>query len=690
MTMKIYLVPLGALAVAAAIAAAPSPSLSAAKVPIAVDDLQSTTINTTLTLTPGQLIANDTRTGHLLRVVSVGHAVNGTVSLATSGRITFTPAQDSVADARFDYTIEDASTSAQSTATVYIAIAQTPLTIWQSSATPSVITDPDTSSVELGVKFYSDVAGQVLGLRFYKGPQNTGSHPVSLWTSTGTKLATATSADETASGWQEVRFTQPVAISSGKTYVASYHSAGHYSTTPSYFANWASNGALHAPASSATGGNGVYRYGSNVQFPNATWQASNYWVDVVFQAGTPTADTTPPTTPSNFTATPAANRVDLAWSASTDDTSSVLYKLTRNGAALTTTSATTYSDSGLAAATTYSYGLTAYDDAGNASATVTKSATTPSSAPVTCAVNLGAGASLGGKLPFPADNPWNQDISTAAVDPNSSTILNTTNFSTRLHADFGSGTYGGTKIGVPYIVVPENQPLVPIDFTAWPLESDAGPYPFPPNAPIEGLGATSYMDRHVLVIQRDCAKPTQFGKLFETFGTYPVGNYPTSVSSWRASNGAVFDLNSNALRPAGWTSADAAGLPIFPGLVRYDEVAAGEIRHALRFTLAPGYTRKAYIAPARHWASSNTGSQYAPFGMRVRLKAGVDISYLPHDVQVIARAMKKYGMLLADNGGNWFVSGAPDERWDNDELAWLGQLAASNFEVVKMGTIVTP
>ena len=161
-----------------------------------------------------------------------------------------------------------------------------------------------------------------------------------------------------------------------------------------------------------------------------------------------------------------------------------------------------------------------------------------------------------------------------------------------LRADFGAGKYAGTRIGIPYVVVPETQPNVRIDFGAYASESDRGPYPIPPNAPIEGLGATNYNDRHVLVVQRDCSKPNGLGRLFETFRTFPVGSYPTSVAYWKASGGARFDLNSNALRPAGWTSADAAGLPIFPGLVRYDEVAAGEIRHALRFTLDPAYTRE--------------------------------------------------------------------------------------------------
>ena len=406
------------------------------------------------------------------------------------------------------------------------------------------------------------------------------------------------------------------------------------------------------------GGNGVYRYSSSRAFPNQTWQASNYWVDVVVSTQT-VADTQPPTAPGNLRAVPATGQIALSWTTSTDDSGVVHYEIKRNGSVLTNTDAVGYLDRGLQPSTTYTYGLTAFDDAGNRSATATASATTPNSAQTGCTVGLGAGASLGGNLPFPGDNAWNLDVSAAPVDANSASIIATTNVGTVLRPEFGSGLYNGTSIGLPYVVVSESQPLVPIAFTAYGASSDPGPYPFPANAPIEGLGGTGYFDRHVLVIQRDCSKPNQLGKLFETFNTWPVGNYPTSVSSWQASAGSVFDLNSNALRPAGWTSADAAGLPIFPGLVRYDEVAAGEIRHALRFTLAPGYTRKAYIYPARHWASSNTGSQYAPFGMRVRLKANVDISYLPPVVQVIARALKRYGMIIADNGGNWFVTGRP-------------------------------
>jgi hypothetical protein len=227
-----------------------------------------------------------------------------------------------------------------------------------------------------------------------------------------------------------------------------------------------------------------------------------------------------------------------------------------------------------------------------------------------------------------------------------------------------------------YVVVSGAQPKVPITFTAYGNESDPGPYPVPPDAPIEG-GPNGQGDRHVIVIDRDN------WKLYELFSAYPVNG----GASWRAASGAVFDLNSNALRPAGWTSADAAGLPIFPGLVRYDEVfEQREIKHALRFTAQS--TRRAYVYPARHFASNNTNPNLPPMGMRVRLKASFDISRFSPAMQVILRAMKKYGMILADNGSNWYVSGAPDPRWNDDELSTLKSIKGSDFEVVQMGTIV--
>jgi len=290
--------------------------------------------------------------------------------------------------------------------------------------------------------------------------------------------------------------------------------------------------------------------------------------------------------------------------------------------------------------------------------------------------DLGPGASLHGKQVFPPDNPWNQDVSMAPVDPNSDNLITSVGLDVGLHPDFGT-VYNGAPNGIPYIVVPGTQSLVAINFTAYGDESDPGPYPVPSNAPIEG-GPTATGDRHVLVIDRDN------WKLYELGYAFPINNGAT----WDANCGAVFDLNSNALRPAGWTSADAAGLPIFPGLVRYDEVfEQGEITHAVRFTAQ--FTRRAYVYPARHFASSDTSPNKPPMGMRVRLKAGFNISTFSPRMQVILRALKKYGMILADNGSNWYISGAPDPRWDDNELSTLKTIKGSNFEVIQMGTIVT-
>lgn len=288
--------------------------------------------------------------------------------------------------------------------------------------------------------------------------------------------------------------------------------------------------------------------------------------------------------------------------------------------------------------------------------------------------DLGVGASLNGKRLFPADNAWNQDISNEPVDPNSANLVASMGLTTSLHPDFGT-VYNGAPNGIPYVVVSGSQAKVPISFTAYGDESDPGPYPVPSDAPVEG-GANGTGDRHVIVIDRDN------WKLYELYRAFPGG------AGWSADGGAVFDLNSNALRPAGWTSADAAGLPIFPGLVRYDEVfGLKEITHALRFTAAR--TRRAYVFPARHFASSNTDPNLPPMGMRVRLKATVDISGYSPAMQVILRALKKYGMILADNGSNWYVSGAPDARWNDSELNTLKGLKGSDFEVLKMGTVVT-
>lgn len=288
-------------------------------------------------------------------------------------------------------------------------------------------------------------------------------------------------------------------------------------------------------------------------------------------------------------------------------------------------------------------------------------------------VGLGPGASLGGLRPFPDHDPWNQDISRLPVDPKSDTLIQSIGLDKPLHPDFGT-SYNGVPNGIPYIVVPGTQPRVPVQFT-YADESDPGPYPIPPDAPIEG-GPNGPGDRHVLVIDRDR------WKLYELFSGTPRGN------GWVAGSGAIFDLASNTSRPDGWTSADAAGLPVFPGLVRYDEVIGQRaIRHALRFTCAR--TRRAYVPPARHFASTNRDPKLPPMGIRVRLKAAYDITRFPPAARVILTALKTYGMLLADNGSDWYLSGAPDPRWDDDELGTLKRIKGHDLEVVRMGPLTT-
>jgi hypothetical protein len=288
-------------------------------------------------------------------------------------------------------------------------------------------------------------------------------------------------------------------------------------------------------------------------------------------------------------------------------------------------------------------------------------------------VKLGPNASLGGKRVLPANNPWNQDVSGAPVDPNSDRLIASIGRDKPLHPDFGT-VWEGAPNGIPYVVVRGSQPRVPVTFE-YADESDRGPYPIPPHAPIEG-GPRAKGDRHILVVDRDN------WKLYELFSAYPQG------AGWRAGSGAIFDLKSNKLRPAGWTSADAAGLPIFPGLVRYDEVKEQKaIPHALRFTVVR--SRHAYVYPARHFASPRTDPNLPPMGMRVRLKADYDISRFPPEAQVILTALKRYGMFVADNGGDWFLSGAPDPRWNDDALHTLTRVKGRDFEVIKMGKVVT-
>jgi hypothetical protein len=288
-------------------------------------------------------------------------------------------------------------------------------------------------------------------------------------------------------------------------------------------------------------------------------------------------------------------------------------------------------------------------------------------------VRLGPGASLGGKRLFPDDNPWNQDVSKEPVDPDSDALIAAVGLDKSLHPDFGT-VYDGAPLGIPYVVVPGDQPRVPVRFGVSADESDPGPYPIPPDAPIEG-GPKSDDDRHLLVLDRD------HWMLYELIRAFP------DKDGWKADSGAVFDLNSNKLRPAGWTSANAAGLPILPGLVRYDEVMEQkEVRHALAFTCK--HTRRAYVAPARHFASRDPDPKLPPMGMRVRLKRDLDVSSFPAPAQVILKALQRYGMFLAQNGGDWYLNGAPDSRWNDKELSSLKKINGRDFEVVKMGEVV--
>jgi hypothetical protein len=292
------------------------------------------------------------------------------------------------------------------------------------------------------------------------------------------------------------------------------------------------------------------------------------------------------------------------------------------------------------------------------------------------ALSTGQGASLSGFVPFPSDNAWNQDISAATVDPNSNAIITDIGSAVAVHADFGSGQYNGSDIGIPYVVVDGTQALVPITFNAYGDESDPGPMPIPSNASIEGDPNPGSGDRHVLVLDKgNCF-------LYELYGAYPG-----TGGKWSAGSAAVWDMTLDEQRPLQWTSADAAGLPIFPGLARYDEVAAGSINHALRFTLQ--HSRAAFIPPASHWAANTSDTLAAPMGMRMRLKSSFDISGYSPANQVILTALKKYGMIMADNGSSMYISGAPDSRWDNNDLHQLGNLHASDFEVLQMNPVFT-
>jgi hypothetical protein len=277
---------------------------------------------------------------------------------------------------------------------------------------------------------------------------------------------------------------------------------------------------------------------------------------------------------------------------------------------------------------------------------------------------------------FPASNHWNQRVDGLPVAGNSDAVIRSIGAGDNVHADFGSGRYEGSRIGIPYTTVPRGQRRVPVSFE-YADESDRGPYPIPRDAPIEG-GRGSDGDRHVIVVDRSRCK------LYELFAARPVNG----GRSWRAGSGAVWSLRSNRLRPAGWTSADAAGLPILPGLARYDEVRRGRIDHALRFTVSR--SRRAYVYPARHFASSLTDPDLPPMGLRVRLKASFDTSRFPRQSRIVLNALKRYGMIVADNGSDWFVSGAPHRGWNNDALHRLREVRGRDFEVVDTSSLPRP
>ena len=269
---------------------------------------------------------------------------------------------------------------------------------------------------------------------------------------------------------------------------------------------------------------------------------------------------------------------------------------------------------------------------------------------------------------FPASNPLNQEIAHAPEDPNSAAYIASIGLSGHLHPDFGTEP----SYGIPYMVVGAHQPKVPIDFTEFGEESEPGPYPIPANAPVEGAGEEG--DRHVLVLQRGSCK------LYELYSAQRQG------AGWAAGSGALFNLRSNRLRPEGWTSADAAGLPIFPLLVRYPEVHSGRIDHALRVTVQA--TQKGYIHPATHYASSSSNPNLPPMGLRLRLKASYSLAGFHGESLIILRALKRYGLIVADNGSSWYITGAPNPRWNDEDLEQIKQVPGSAFEAVESGPIL--
>lgn len=306
------------------------------------------------------------------------------------------------------------------------------------------------------------------------------------------------------------------------------------------------------------------------------------------------------------------------------------------------------------------------------------------------AMPLAAQQTVGGCQVLPIANIWNTPVASLPVAANSAAVIDHIGATDTMHPDFGT-VWNGAPIGIPYVVVPNGQAMLAIDFASldgWPGESDPGPYPIPPNPPIEGGDdPLNRGDRHILVVRQGACV------LYELYHSWKEGDWngdftcvvPGATPGWCGLSGAVYDLASNDLRPDGWTSADAAGLPIFPGLVRYDEVESGEIRHALRFTV--DISRTSWVWPARHESGSSSNVNAPPMGLRLRMKAGYDLPGATPRVRTILAALKKYGMMVADNGTDWYLNGVPDPRWDDDELSIINDIPGSAFEVVEVASL---
>ena len=548
------------------------------------------------------------------------------------------------------------SASAQVTVTV------TPDTTQPSVPTNLTATAVSSSQIKLSWTASTDSLGVVAGYRIYRGGVQVGTASTTYYLDSG--LAPATTYTYTVAAYDNAGNVSAQSAPASATTMGTgvqTPSISLFSTTPAAIVAgqsstlaWSVSG-IPAPTLSISNGPGSVTGQTSVSVSPGT--TTTYTLTAANSAGSVSAnatvtvspDTTPPSAPANLTATAmSAAAIGLSWTASTDPVGVAGYRVYRNGVQVGTPATTSYTDAGLMPSTTYTYTVAAYDTAGNISAQSTPAAATTL-----------LGAILGNCPVFPSSNVWNTPVNNLPVDANSAAYINTIGSTTPLHPDFSS-----TGGGIPYNIVAASQPLVSITFSNN-SQGDPGPYPIPSNALVE-----SGSDQHVLVLDEgNCM-------LYEL--------YEASLNSdgvtWSADNGAVFNLRSNILRPAGWTSADAAGLPILPGLVKYDEVMSGHVNHALRMT-AP-QTLNDNVWPATHFASSLSGTQYPPMGQRFRLQASVDVTPYPFAVQVILNTLKTYGAFLADNGSAWYLTGAPDSRWNDSNLAAISEILGNSMEAV--------